>query len=323
MSPRSEIAKALLNRIRAYHASPHDFDQFRLDKIGSGQGAQSYGHGLYFAENPKVSGQGGEYWKEFKERRLLDLADDRTRPWDYDTERTALEYLERSNFDRNAAAELARRNLAGSDPAQLERVVDLLRSDKQVGPRVYEVDINARPEQLLDWDVPLKGQPVEHSVLDAVRARADAPPEFGPDSKRIPWGTFYGDLSEGGRTGEQVYKMLRDPQVIGLPGDEASRFLRDEAGIPGLRYYDAASRQHAYNLDYARDLLKGWETAGQTDHNKYRAWADRLKQMERQPVTSNYVIWDPSIVEITKKLAVPGVAGAGAMSDLARQDQYD
>ena len=37
--------------ITAYHGSPHSFDQFDLSKIGTGEGAQSYGSGLYFAEN--------------------------------------------------------------------------------------------------------------------------------------------------------------------------------------------------------------------------------------------------------------------------------
>src|SRR6188768_1156238 len=37
--------------IRAYHGSPHDFDRFDLSKIGTGEGAQAYGHGLYMAEN--------------------------------------------------------------------------------------------------------------------------------------------------------------------------------------------------------------------------------------------------------------------------------
>ena len=41
--------------IRAYHGSPHDFDQFSLDKIGTGEGAQAYGHGLYKAEEPDVA----------------------------------------------------------------------------------------------------------------------------------------------------------------------------------------------------------------------------------------------------------------------------
>jgi hypothetical protein len=41
--------------IRAYHGSPHDFDRFDFSKIGTGEGAQAYGHGLYFAENEGVA----------------------------------------------------------------------------------------------------------------------------------------------------------------------------------------------------------------------------------------------------------------------------
>jgi hypothetical protein len=43
--------------IRAYHGSPYDFNKFDLGKIGTGEGAQAYGHGLYFAENPQVAQQ--------------------------------------------------------------------------------------------------------------------------------------------------------------------------------------------------------------------------------------------------------------------------
>jgi len=35
-----------------WHGSPHLFDKFDISKIGTGEGAQAYGHGLYFAENP-------------------------------------------------------------------------------------------------------------------------------------------------------------------------------------------------------------------------------------------------------------------------------
>ena len=37
--------------IRAYHGSPHDFDKFDFTKMGTGEGAQEYGKGGYFAEN--------------------------------------------------------------------------------------------------------------------------------------------------------------------------------------------------------------------------------------------------------------------------------
>jgi hypothetical protein len=41
--------------IRAYHGSPHDFDRFSMEAIGTGEGAQAYGPGLYFAENEGVA----------------------------------------------------------------------------------------------------------------------------------------------------------------------------------------------------------------------------------------------------------------------------
>ena len=54
---RSAIIRALARRlaqsgerggargIRAFHGSPHDFDRFDISRIGTGEGAQAYGHG--------------------------------------------------------------------------------------------------------------------------------------------------------------------------------------------------------------------------------------------------------------------------------------
>lgn len=39
----------------AYHGTPHRFDEFSLENIGTGEGAQAHGWGLYFAENKEVS----------------------------------------------------------------------------------------------------------------------------------------------------------------------------------------------------------------------------------------------------------------------------
>ena len=39
----------------AWHGSPHTFDKFSTSAIGTGEGAQAYGHGLYFAENEGVA----------------------------------------------------------------------------------------------------------------------------------------------------------------------------------------------------------------------------------------------------------------------------
>lgn len=39
----------------AYHGTPHRFEEFSLDAIGTGEGVQAHGWGLYFAENKDVS----------------------------------------------------------------------------------------------------------------------------------------------------------------------------------------------------------------------------------------------------------------------------
>lgn len=41
--------------IQAWHGSPHKFDEFSLDHIGSGEGAQAFGWGLYFTDSQSVA----------------------------------------------------------------------------------------------------------------------------------------------------------------------------------------------------------------------------------------------------------------------------
>jgi hypothetical protein len=53
----------------AWHGSPHKFDKFSLDKIGTGEGAQAYGHGLYLAESPEV---GKEYARVLTKNAFFD-----------------------------------------------------------------------------------------------------------------------------------------------------------------------------------------------------------------------------------------------------------
>lgn len=51
-------ANSLRMGIKAYHASPHEFEKFDLGKAGTGEGKADFGKGVYAAENPKV----GKYY---------------------------------------------------------------------------------------------------------------------------------------------------------------------------------------------------------------------------------------------------------------------
>lgn len=44
-----DTAGDAVRKIIAYHGSPHHFDKFDASRIGTGEGAQAYGQGLYFA----------------------------------------------------------------------------------------------------------------------------------------------------------------------------------------------------------------------------------------------------------------------------------
>ena len=53
--PQAQMDEIAQQYIKAYHGSPYDFEKFMLEFMGSGEGAQAYGHGLYFAEEPDVA----------------------------------------------------------------------------------------------------------------------------------------------------------------------------------------------------------------------------------------------------------------------------
>ena len=53
---RAQVGDGQLSVI-AWHGTPHTVDKFSTDKIGTGEGAQAYGYGLYFADRRAVGEQ--------------------------------------------------------------------------------------------------------------------------------------------------------------------------------------------------------------------------------------------------------------------------
>ena len=51
----SAMAQGTQSPATVYHGTPHRFTKFDSSKIGTGEGNQTYGYGLYLAENPEVA----------------------------------------------------------------------------------------------------------------------------------------------------------------------------------------------------------------------------------------------------------------------------
>ena len=197
--------------IRAYHGSPHDFDKFDISKIGTGEGAQAYGHGLYFAGNEAVA---QSYKQALQQVDTAPFDAVGIAPKDWNAARMFAQTMDAS------APEAAARDFA-QWTGRYEVTPDLVeafRASKKPG-HMYEVNINANPEDFLDWDKPLREQPP---------IGRDAINRVGRDVK--PYGL---DKIPDDMRMVEARRLLNDPEAVAR--------LR-EAGVPGIKYLDQGSR---------------------------------------------------------------------------------
>jgi len=201
----------------AYHGTPHTIKgQFDINKVGTGEGAQAYGHGMYFAENPAVA---KEYQKMLR-----------------GPESTAQHYLELYKTPESAISAIQyeiKPNLTAEAKKHSLDAIEVLKSGKELKGNLYKVDI---PDEyipnMLQWDKPLNQQP---KAVQKALAKID------PDlySKK---GMDY-DPQE---TGQMIYQRLSQMDMNkNGPFTGASKNVSNmlnAQGIRGIRYSDAGSR---------------------------------------------------------------------------------
>lgn len=227
--PMPKPANSLTMGIKAYHGSPHSFDKFSMDKIGTGEGAQAYGHGLYFAENEGVAkGYRDHVFADpdgafFKSKTGKQIATDQLRSFGAqpDALKLATEDLNNSLLTARFKSKLFQSPEMDERVQGLEEAISYLETKVKPGS-MYEVSIDADPNAFLDWDKPLSEQPDVLSKLNGVD------PSVTGDV--LHQKMFHAARKEaGGNQGSGVYQ-------------EAVRKKLNEAGIPGIKYLDAGSR---------------------------------------------------------------------------------
>lgn len=234
-----DITKAEGGDVTAYHGSPHEFEDFDISKIGTGEGAQAYGHGLYFAENEDVA-------KEYRDalapgvtiaadgRRLVDMPEHERQVYNYLYRTGSAPEDAITHFEKEAKAENEMMKMLGfedSGPSIYDKHVDFAKglkdrpsfSNKGLG-HMYEVRLDAHPEKhLLDWDKPLSEQPhISEKFSDSVW--------FSPEKTGQE---FYRDLTRG---------KSRRAELEGSPIEAFASEKLSQRGIRGIKYKDAGSR---------------------------------------------------------------------------------
>ena len=325
------VEKEAKQGIRAFHGSPHSFDRFSMDKIGTGEGAQAYGHGLYFAQDEGVA---KSYRDNVKDMGAIKDINARMRELAKIMEKDSGPGYRnfRSDVGRNAAAEY---------DALMEK-----RSGITNAPgSMYEVRINANPDDFLDWDKPLSEQPenVRKAFGGVTHGQLSETDQLLSDLKDLGWTD---------QSGVGAYKGLS--QQVG--GDVAAAQKLKAAGIPGIKYLDAGSRgaMTANFVDASGNKFSPPDMQG-LEGQRYKAafetlknaggnykdardllgetYAPYLDDMARRGVklsptgnTRNYVVFDDKLIEIVRKYGIAGAAsliGYNFMQELtpAQQNQ--
>lgn len=244
--------------LRLWHGSPHDFDKFSMDKIGTGEGAQAYGHGLYFAEAEDVAKQYRDQlsrgWKP-SEDYIWRGKDAATHYQDAISRGDYGKALVWEQVQLHGTRDAIRQDLldeiaGGSNQAKAAlEFLNTLPDELFAKPsgRMYEVNVNANPEDFLDWDKPLSEQSTK--VRDAIEKVAPIKvfhSRLGNEYRAYLEGPGGIAASFSGATRDEAMEKARR----GLTGENIVRsnvptmLSRDlsGAGIPGIRYLDQGSR---------------------------------------------------------------------------------
>ena len=216
-----------------WHGSPHKFDKFDSSKIGTGEGAQAYGHGLYLAENPAVAKGYADTLSQYH----IGTRDGIKSGGDFADALVANagEYPASLSSAIRSQANKVATDVAGGKTA--EQVIATMRNGPysrmyagladavekmaptKAGGSLYKVDLpDEHIAKMLDWDRAMVDQPDIYKKI--------------AQEKGLP---HRGNTPKGGM---DIYNSLIDE--LGSPA-AATDFLRN-AGIPGIRYLDGGSR---------------------------------------------------------------------------------
>ncbi len=208
-----------------WHGSPHLFDKFDISKVGTGEGAQAFGHGMYVAENPQVAG-GYKTMLAGKGGPLLNGVPVDSQKMSMSSQESMLANMYQNRLSAGVTPEKAAEQTAiwGMTHPQIgaQAASDIVpRLSPASKGAVYKVDLpDKHIDKMLDWDKPLSQQPKTVQELFSPVQRLSDPYILGKVT-----------------TGEAIREL---GGVLG--GQERASSYLSQRGIPGIKYLDQGSR---------------------------------------------------------------------------------
>jgi hypothetical protein len=246
-----------VNELITYHGSPHRINnvdeanpmgKFDLSKVGTGEGAQAYGHGIYLAESRDVAKQ-------------------------YKTQLSSKYPVSHSGVIEENGKYLAWAKPIDGEDVQIVHAAETEKEAKKALRQymkdkrglVYTVDLpDEHIAKMLDWDKPLSEQPEEtRKAITSLIAETQAPTmdlqkqvsRYAKKLQTMPqyhanyqstWDKWKSasmklDAATSGWEDKSISDLYYVLQSAHGGPEGASKALY-KAGIPGIRYLDGGSR---------------------------------------------------------------------------------
>ena len=264
----ADIDLPLMEQV-AWHGTPHKVDRFTTEKIGTGEGHQAYGWGLYFADSKGVAKHyqrvlgGTQYIKQDGKR--FDVSKKLARlEKKYGTElaEEAHEMLRMVASGETSLESMRGEAMSMANRSQynMDVFTSLFRGTTEIvrGGNLYQVTLKPDEDEYLDWDRKLGDQP--QKVKDAImRSDLGQKMKDEADSNEVAE-----DFLARYLNGEMIYGNLGRQgggRLTAQQKREASEKLR-ALGIRGIRFLDGNSRYATRAGALVGKLEKNFGTAG-------------------------------------------------------------
>ena len=330
--------------IIAFHGSKNDFNEFKLQKIGSGEGAQAFGYGLYFTDSEDIA--------KFYKDSTTEV------PFDYQLDGRSVnklynDALNNENYElaevltqvqlHDSPKELAERfSKENGYSEEIQEFVKNLNYDRLKGVnadgenvplgRIYKVVLAPKEEDLLDYDASFSEQskPVQNKllkagykinpdtdgsggmILDALMTSA-ARKELAPrDEKLKEINSQLNILSKEIDKYSISYGVFSDPKGK-IASDKYNALLDERAKLPSQNFKKG---------DASKIVSEELSKVG-IPGIKYKANRGTGDRDVSSSDPNNYVIFDDKLISIMKKYGIVGPVAVTAQTLSKSNNEQD
>jgi len=342
--------------IIAFHGSGADFDRFSLEKIGTGEGAQAYGYGLYFTDSEDIA---KFYRDSVGGANVLKRAENIKIANPDGGQETAANFSGfRNKFAKyygDNAALFADRYLGqftiepdASEDVLIQRAIDTMNAVKESDKipdnpkeiiskitlpdrgKMYKVGLEPKPEDMLDYDAPFSEQSkdVQEKLLKA-GYRVDANTS---GSGGMILDAIMSDIAkkETAPRNARLDEINAELKVLAKEIDKYSttgyRNFTDPKGEVAAEKYNALMDERAnlpkFSKSDARKIASEKIAKAGIPGIKYKAAGSRAANLDAADAEMNYVIFDDKAIKILEKYGIVGPVAITALG-AAKQEGAD